>query len=57
MKKWTPGQLRHNAATRVKTSFDRETARQLLGHGSASTTDNYIEEENAEAIEAMKKIG
>ena len=57
VKKWTPGQLRHNAATRIKKKFGRETARQLLGHGSATTTDIYIEEEISEAIEAMKKIG
>ena len=55
--KWTPGQLRHSVATRVKTQFDRETARQLLGHGSASTTDIYVDEMFADAIEAMKVIG
>ena len=55
--KWTPSQLRHNAATRIKKTFGRETARQLLGHGSVVTTNNYIEEEISEAIKAMKKTG
>jgi len=55
--KWTPGQLRHSVATRVTTQFDRETARQLLGHGSASTTDIYVDEQISEAIAAMKAVG
>jgi integrase len=57
VKKWTPGQLRHNAATRVNGKFDRETAQQLLGHGSATTTDIYIDKQMEKAIQAMKTIG
>jgi integrase len=55
--KFTPNQLRHFAATRVTQEFDRETARQLLGHGSLSTTKIYVEERISEAINAMTAIG
>ena len=55
--KWTPGQLRHNAATRIKNEFGREAARQQLGHSSSTTTEIYVEEQLRDAISAMKSIG
>lgn len=40
---WTPGRLRHNAATRIRQSYGAEAARLVLGHRHLSTTEIYAE--------------
>lgn len=55
--KWTPGQLRHNAATKLRQRYGIEAARLILGHQSASTTEIYAEKNRNEAIEIMREVG
>ena len=57
MPKWTPGQLRHNAGTRIRHKHGLEAARLILGHRSASTTEIYAEQDTQQAIRIMKEMG
>jgi integrase len=54
---WTPGQLRHNAATNVRREFGLEAAQLLLGHAKADVTQLYAEINELKAIEVAQKIG
>lgn len=40
---WHPNQLRHNAATRLRTEFGLDVARAVLGHSSPVVTEHYAE--------------
>jgi len=55
--KWTSGQLRHNAGTRIRHKYGLEAARLILGHRSAATTEIYVEKDMAEAIRVMQEMG
>jgi integrase len=55
--RWTPGQLRHNAATRIRRKYGLEAARLVLGHRSASTTEIYAEKDMTEAVRIVKDLG
>jgi integrase len=54
---WTPHQLRHAAASRLRKEFGIELARIVLGHSSAITTENYAEADRKKAFSAVGKIG
>lgn len=54
---WSPGQLRHNAATNVRKEFGLEAAQLLLGHAKADVTQLYAEVNELKAIEVAAKIG
>lgn len=54
---WTPNQLRHNAATRIRAAYGIEAARIILGHSSAVTSEIYAEVDREKAKEIMRKIG
>lgn len=54
---WSPNQLRHAAATRIRKHCDVDLARIILGHQSVSTTEIYAEKDRAKAIEAMQRLG
>ena len=54
---WAPGQLRHNAATRLRSGYGIETARATLGHKKLSTTEVYAEIDHERARAAMKEVG
>ncbi|MEE9391934.1 MAG: tyrosine-type recombinase/integrase [Planctomycetota bacterium] len=54
---WTPNQLRHSAATRIRKEFSLEHARAVLGHSSTSTTEIYAEVDKTIAIDVMERIG
>jgi integrase len=41
--KWSPNQLRHLAATRIRSKYGTEAAQTVLGHSSLSTTEIYAE--------------
>jgi len=41
---WSPGQLRHTKATEVRRHCDLETAQQILGHSSKTTTERFYAE-------------
>jgi integrase len=55
--KWTPGRLRHNAATKVRAMFGAEAAQLVLGHQNLSTTEIYAEKNHTQYEEIMKRIG
>ena len=54
---WSPNQLRHAAATRIRRTHGLEAARVLLGHTSAATTEIYAEADQAKATQIMKEAG
>lgn len=54
---WTPLQLRHTAATRLRRLAGLEAARAVLGHSRASTTEIYAELDQQQAIDAMQLLG
>lgn len=54
---WTPNQLRHLVATRVRRDFDLDAAKTLLGHSQVGTTEIYAEKDRQRAIEVARAIG
>jgi len=56
--KWTPHRLRHTAATRIRREAGLEVARAVLGHTTASVTEQfYAEADAAKSAQVMAKIG
>lgn len=55
--RWSPNQLRHNAATLLRKRFGIEAARVILGHSTAGITEIYAEQDLAKAAEIMAKVG
>ena len=51
---WSPGQLRHAAAQRIREEMGIETARVLLGHTDASTTAIYASNDQQAAKKAAR---
>jgi len=54
---WTPHQLRHACATRIRKEYGLEAARVILGHTKASTTEVYAEIDHDKARQIMAKVG
>lgn len=54
---WTPGRLRHNAATRIRQQFGAEAARLVLGHRHLSTTEIYAERDLNQYRRIVKELG
>ena len=54
---WSPGRLRHNAATRARIQFGLEYASALLGHRQVETTQIYSDINQARAIEVAARVG
>jgi integrase len=54
---WHPHRLRHNAATYLRKEFGLDTARAVLGHGSATITGHYAELDCEKAAAAMERVG
>lgn len=54
---WTPNQLRHAAATRIRKEKGLEAARAVLGHASASITEVYAELDERLAEQVMGELG
>lgn len=54
---WTPNQLRHAAATRIRKEFGLEAARVVLGHTSAAVTEVYADLDERKAAEVMARVG
>ena len=54
---WTPHQLRHTAATRIRGQYDTETAQLLLGHADLKTTQQYALPDHNRALNVMAKFG
>lgn len=55
--RWSPNQLRHNAATLLRKQFGLEAARVVLGHSSATVTEIYAEIDLAKAADIMGRVG
>ena len=55
--RWSPNQLRHNAATFLRKEFGIDAARVILGHSSPAVTEVYAELDRAKAIEIMSQVG
>ncbi|MCC6784263.1 MAG: site-specific integrase [Planctomycetes bacterium] len=54
---WSPNQLRHAAATRIRRELGIEAAQAVLGHRLIETTQVYAEVSRARAVEAMERLG
>jgi integrase len=54
---WTPRQLRHTAATRIRDRFGVEAAQVVLGHAQLDTTELYAAKSLARAHEVMQALG
>lgn len=54
---WTPYQLRHTAATKVRKEMGYETAGATLGHTNMSATTIYAERNQGLADEAARRLG
>ena len=56
--RWSPNQLRHNFATRMRRQYGIDVAQTIMGHrlGSA-VTEIYAEANVEKAVEIMAKIG
>lgn len=54
---WSPNQLRHNFATRVRTEATLDAAQVLLGHAHAATTEIYADVNRERALGIIRRIG
>src|SRR5271157_975363 len=54
---WSPNQLRHAAATRIRRQYGLEAAQVVLGHSTASTTEIYAERNIGLACDIALKLG
>ncbi len=54
---WSPHQLRHNAATRIRRDHGIEAARVILGHRSTDVTEIYAEKDWNQARAIMARVG
>ena len=57
VERWTPYQLRHAFATRVRKQFDLEAASVLLGHSDVEMSKVYAERDHKRAFEAAIQLG
>jgi integrase len=54
---WSPNQLRHAAATEIRSRFGLEAAQTVLGHRNADVTQVYAERDLATAARVMGEVG
>jgi integrase len=54
--RWSPGRLRHSAATYIAGHEDVHVAQFILGHARISTTLRYVKVQEHRAIAAAKKL-
>jgi len=54
---WSPNQLRHAAATEIRSEFGLEAAQVILGHSQANVTQIYAERDTAKGQEVARRIG
>ena len=54
---WSPNQLRHSAATRIRREMGIEAAQAVLGHRKLETTQVYAEVNLQRAVDAMERLG
>jgi integrase len=54
---WSPNQLRHSAASAIRSRYGLEAAQVVLGHSKADVTQVYAARDLAKAIEVMVEFG
>ena len=54
---WSPGQLRHNAATFVREQYGLEAAKAVCGHAKIDATQLYAEEDKRRAVMVASEVG
>lgn len=54
---WSPVQLRHTAATRIRAQYGLEAAQVVLGHSKADVTQVYAERDQSKANEIIAEVG
>jgi len=54
---WSPNQLRHNCATKVRRLYGLDAAAAVLGHRLGAVTEVYAEADFLKAVEVMRQIG
>lgn len=54
---WSPNQLRHTSATKIRKKFGLEVAAIILGHSKLETSQVYAERDREAAIAIVAKIG
>jgi integrase len=57
VRQWSPGQLRHNAATAIRQRYGLEAAKVILGHSKIETTQVYAEADFDKARKIMGEVG
>lgn len=55
--RWSPNQLRHSAATKIRKKHGVEAASVILGHSDVGVTQIYAEADREKAIEITKSMG
>ena len=55
--RWSPHQLRHTAATRIRKEFGIEAAKAVLGHSATNVTGIYAEVDRQQAVQVAKYTG
>jgi integrase len=55
--RWSPNQLRHAAATEIRSKYGLEAAQVILGHSQANVTQVYAERDLAKGLEVARQIG
>lgn len=55
--KWSPNQLRHNAATEIRKRFGLDAAQVICGHQSADVTQVYAERDMELAMRVAREMG
>jgi integrase len=55
--RWSPNQLRHSAATKIRARYGLEQARVVLGHSTTTTTEIYAERDLQAAAEVARQLG
>jgi hypothetical protein len=55
--RWSPNQLRHSAATELRSKFGLEIAQIVLGHSRADVTQIYAERDLAKAAQVVREVG
>jgi integrase len=54
---WSPKQLRHAAATKIRRQFGLEAAQVVLGHSQANVTELYAQRDLALAARVAQQVG
>jgi integrase len=55
--RWAPNQLRHAAATEIRSRFGLEATQVILGHAKADVTQVYAERDREKGVAVAREIG